>query len=72
MTNCTATPYKPFQVSPRGCIPCDPRVAQTPHTGGMLAGLGDGSVRSINPNISEWTYWAAVDPAGQETLYSDW
>jgi len=73
-SGCTPTtaPYKPFQVAPRGCIPCDPRVAQTPHTGGMLAGLGDGSVRSINPNISEWTYWAAVSPAGNETLYSDW
>jgi len=72
VTSCAATPYKPFQVSPRGCIACDPRVAQTPHTGGMLVGLGDGSVRSINPSISEWTYWAAVTPAGQETLYSDW
>ena len=37
-----------------------------------LAGLGDGSVRSINPTISEWTYWAAVTPSGNETLYTDW
>jgi prepilin-type N-terminal cleavage/methylation domain-containing protein len=68
----TTTPYRPFQIAPRGCIPCDPRVAQTPHVGGMLVGLGDGSVRTINPSISEWTYWAAVTPAGNETLYSDW
>jgi len=73
-SGCTPTtaPYRPFQVAPRGCIPCDPRVAQTPHVGGMLAGLGDGSVRSISPTISEWTYWAAVTPAGNETLYTDW
>jgi prepilin-type N-terminal cleavage/methylation domain-containing protein len=70
--SCATTPYRPFQVSPRGCIVCDPRVAATPHTGGMLVGLGDGSVRTVNPSISEWTYWAAVTPAGQETLYSDW
>jgi len=70
--SCATTPYRPFQVSPRGCIVCDPRVAATPHTGGMLVGLGDGSVRTVNPQISEWTYWAAVTPAGQETLYSDW
>ncbi|MFO0809854.1 MAG: DUF1559 domain-containing protein [Gemmataceae bacterium] len=66
------TPYKVFQVAPRGKILCDARVAQTPHVGGMLAGLADGSVRTVNPNISEWTYWAAVTPSGNETLYSDW
>jgi len=73
-SGCTpaTAPYRPFQVAPRGCIPCDPRVAQTPHVGGMLTGLGDGSVRSISPTISEWTYWAAVTPAGNETLYTDW
>jgi len=55
-SGCTPTtaPYRAFQIAPRGCIPCDPRVAQTPHVGGMLAGLGDGSVRSISPTISEY------------------
>jgi prepilin-type N-terminal cleavage/methylation domain-containing protein len=65
-------PYQKFQVAPRGCIACDPRVAQTPHVGGMLVGLGDGSVRSLNPSISEWSYWAATTPAGNETPYTDW
>jgi prepilin-type N-terminal cleavage/methylation domain-containing protein len=71
-SGCNKVAYRPFQVGPRGCIPCDPRVAQTPHVGGMLAGLGDGSVRTISPTISEWTYWAAVTPNGNESLYSDW
>jgi hypothetical protein len=71
-SGCNAVAYRPFQVGPRGCIPCDPRVAQTPHVGGMLAGLGDGSVRTISPTISEWTFWAAVTPNGNESLYSDW
>jgi prepilin-type N-terminal cleavage/methylation domain-containing protein len=70
--SCKPAPYRAFQVAPRGCVPCDPRVAQTPHAGGMLVGLGDGSVRSLSPSMSEWTYWAAVTPAGNETLYSDW
>src|SRR4029077_14238651 len=65
-------PYRPFQAAPRGATPCDGRVAQTPHQSGMLVGLGDGSVRSVSPTISEWTYWAACTPSGNETLYQDW
>ena len=33
--------------------PMRPARAQTPHVGGMLAGLGDGSVRSLAPSMSE-------------------
>jgi hypothetical protein len=29
-------------------------------------------VRTISPTISEWTFWAAVTPNGNESLYSDW
>jgi len=68
----TAVPSAPFQLAPRGAIACDPSLPQTPHVGGMLAGLGDGSVRTVSPTISQWTFAAAVTPAGQETLASDW
>jgi prepilin-type N-terminal cleavage/methylation domain-containing protein len=68
----TTIPFRPFQVAPRGAIPCDGRVAQSPHASGMLVCLGDGSVRSVNPTISEWTYYAACTPSGNETLYTDW
>jgi prepilin-type N-terminal cleavage/methylation domain-containing protein len=68
----TAVPSAPYQLAPRGAIPCDPRLPQTPHVGGMLAGLGDGSVRTVSPTISQWTFAAACTPAGQETLASDW
>jgi prepilin-type N-terminal cleavage/methylation domain-containing protein len=71
-SGCPAIAYQKFQVAPRGCIACDPRVAQTPHVGGMLVALGDGSVRSLQPTMSDWTYWAAVTPAGNETPYTDW
>jgi type II secretory pathway pseudopilin PulG len=69
ITNYTGPPY---QLAPRGAIPCDPRLPQTPHVGGMLAGLGDGSVRTVAPTISQWTFAASCTPAGQETLAADW
>jgi len=73
-SNADITNYNgpPFQLAPRGSIPCDPRFPQTPHVGGMLAGLGDGSVRTVSPTISNWTFAAACTPAGQETLAADW
>jgi len=61
-----------FQVAPRGTVFCDPEIAQTPHTGGMIVGLGDATVRIVNSNISPNTFWAAVTPAYAEILGSDW
>jgi len=45
---------------------CDPTVAQTPHVGGMLVAMGDGSVRTIARTVAEGIYWGAVTPAGGE------
>jgi hypothetical protein len=61
-----------FQVVPRGSVYCDPRIPQTPHFGGMIVGLGDASCRTISPTITPNTFWAAVTPAGNETLGVDW
>ena len=41
-------------------------------SGGCLNLLGDGSVRSINPSISQQTYSAAITRDGGETLGGDW
>jgi prepilin-type N-terminal cleavage/methylation domain-containing protein len=60
-----------FQTRPRKSE-CDPRIAQTPHSGGMLVALGDGSVRMLSRGMSENTYWGAVTPAGGEALGADW
>ncbi len=60
-----------FQVRPK-LSDCDPRLAQTPHSGGMLAAMMDGSVRTLSAGMSETTYWAAVTPAGGEVLGNDW
>lgn len=60
-----------FQVRP-GLRECDPRIAQTPHSGGMLVALCDGSVRVVSQGISEAAFWGAVTPRGGEVLPSDW
>jgi prepilin-type N-terminal cleavage/methylation domain-containing protein len=53
-----------------GTIPlpgwCDPTIAQTPHRGGMLAAMGDGSVRTIAPGVDVSVYWGSVTPGGGE------
>jgi hypothetical protein len=51
---------------------CDPRFGQTPHPGGMLVGIADGSVRALAPDI-KWEVWdAACSPNGGEVLDADW
>jgi hypothetical protein len=59
------------QIAPPG-NGCDRALAQTPHSSGMLVGLGDGSVRTISPSISVTTWRRAVTPADGEVLGSDW
>ena len=51
---------------------CDPRIPQSPHAGGMLTALADGSVRVLAASVSEATFWAAVTPRGGEVLGNDW
>jgi prepilin-type N-terminal cleavage/methylation domain-containing protein len=62
-----------FQVQPSPFLGnCDPTRASTAHTGGILVGLADGSVRTLAPSMSGTTWWAAVTPSGGEVLDSDW
>jgi len=61
-----------FQVAPRGTIYCNPEIPQTPHTGGMICGLGDASTRTVNANISPNTFYMAVTPQGAEVMNTDW
>jgi hypothetical protein len=50
---------------------CNPLIPQTPHEGGMLTALADGSVRTVSPTTSETVFWAAVTPAGGEVASLD-
>jgi hypothetical protein len=58
-----------YSLAPPGW--CDPTIAQTPHLGGMLIAMGDGSVRTVSPSVNEQIYWGAVTPAGGEATALD-
>jgi len=50
----------------------DGNKANSPHTGGINAAMGDGSVRFVAQSVSPATWWAAFTPAAGDTLGSDW
>jgi prepilin-type N-terminal cleavage/methylation domain-containing protein len=51
---------------------CDPSRMQGPYAGGMMVGLGDGSVRLVNSGVSQLTWTHAIFPNDGQTLGSDW
>jgi prepilin-type N-terminal cleavage/methylation domain-containing protein len=55
--------------SPNNCNPC---MLQSMGPGGILVGLGDGSVRSVNTGISQLTWANAVSPNSGQVLGPDW
>jgi len=59
------------QGSPRP-FACDYRRLQAMHGNVMIAGLADGSVRSINANIGALTLMWAATPTGGEVMANDW
>lgn len=61
-----------FQTIPQSSTQCNPALTQMIHTGGMLVGLGDGSVRSVASGVSGATWWQAQTTSGGEVLGSDW
>jgi prepilin-type N-terminal cleavage/methylation domain-containing protein len=64
-----------FQVQPvpwLGAGGCKPGIASTGHTGGILAALGDGSVRICAKGMSPQTWWIAIVPDDRNPLPSDW
>jgi prepilin-type N-terminal cleavage/methylation domain-containing protein len=64
-----------FQVNPTWAgrtATCDFRLATQMGSGGILVGLGDGSVRVVSPGLSGATWWAAATANGGEVLGSDW
>jgi prepilin-type N-terminal cleavage/methylation domain-containing protein len=51
---------------------CDPRRTQALYAGGMMVGLGDGSVRLVNSGVSQLTWSEALFPNDGQPLGSDW
>ncbi len=56
-----------FQVRPT-VLNCDPSYPQTPYSGGLLASMGDGSVRMIGVGVNPAIFWGSVTPDGGEVL----
>jgi prepilin-type N-terminal cleavage/methylation domain-containing protein len=50
---------------------CDRGLASSPHPSGIIVGLGDGSIRFVRESITVQQWWAAITPAGNETLNLD-
>jgi prepilin-type N-terminal cleavage/methylation domain-containing protein len=64
-----------FQVRPTpylGAGGCKPGVASTGHVAGIVAGLGDGSVRICSQGMNPNTWWQAMVPDDGLPLPSDW
>jgi prepilin-type N-terminal cleavage/methylation domain-containing protein len=51
---------------------CNPHLLQSYGSGGILVGLGDGSVRTVTPNISLITWQNAITPADGNPMGPDW
>ena len=58
---------------PGGSDGCgDGNRANSPHTGGIMCGMGDGSVRFTAAGVSPNTWWFALTPAAGDILGPDW
>ena len=65
-------PGSKFQVTPNPWEKaCDPTRAQSPHTGGMNVGMGDGSVRFLSATLEPLTWWHLCTPRGGEVISDD-
>jgi len=82
-TSCTCNQWNPviawptvymFQLQPQpwGGPACNPYAPQSGHTGGIMGGLGDGSVRICSSGMSFTTWQLALCPSDGNPLPSDW
>lgn len=68
----TYPPAPKFQTGPNYANNCIMEVPQGNHTGGILVGLGDGSVRYLAAGMSDLTWQRAADPRDGAVLGNDW
>ncbi len=53
-------------------VNCNPLLANTGHTAGMVICMADASVRTLSSSVSGTTWWALCTPRGGEILGNDW
>jgi len=51
---------------------CNPMLTQLIHSGVMIVGMGDGSVRSVSESISPQSWWAALTTSSGDIPGNDW
>jgi prepilin-type N-terminal cleavage/methylation domain-containing protein len=69
----TAYPAAPmFQVQPNYINNCNYQLPQGIHTGGIMLGIGDGSVRFLTGSVTAATWASATDPRDGVPLGSNW
>jgi prepilin-type N-terminal cleavage/methylation domain-containing protein len=61
-----------FQTNPHWINNCDATRPQGFHSGGIMVGLGDGSIRFLRSSISPTTWASAADPRDGTVLGGDW
>jgi prepilin-type N-terminal cleavage/methylation domain-containing protein len=66
------SPYLQLQFGINNYLNCNYWWPSSSHTGAMLAGLGDGSVRILNQGLSQRTFNIAMVPNDGLTLGPDW
>ncbi len=65
-------PCAMFQVRPNPLTECNSARSQTPHPGGIVVGLADGSVRTVAAGVTPETWAKACDPRDGSPLGADW
>ena len=61
----------PFQPQP-GVAACNYLMPNSFYAGGLMVGLGDGSVRLVNTGVGMQTWTYAIFPNDGQVLGSDW
>jgi prepilin-type N-terminal cleavage/methylation domain-containing protein len=51
---------------------CDSMLLQSPYTGGLIVGMGDGSVRLVSSGISQYSWNLALNPNDGQTFDGSW
>jgi prepilin-type N-terminal cleavage/methylation domain-containing protein len=51
---------------------CDPTLLQSPYTGGIQVGMGDGSVRIVSSGVSQYSWQLAITPNDGAVFDSTW
>ncbi len=66
-----SAPIPMFQTNP-SIVTCNPAQAQSPHTGGMVVCMGDGSTRTVSPGLSVATWNQVCNPINNVPVGADW